>query len=81
LQLLGSGVLTSGSQLAFCCVLRRLSDGFSAAAAANKASKAVADGAGQSSSAFLQRRPTDLLVHQVEQLQQQYQHLLLRNAA
>jgi hypothetical protein len=60
--------------------LCRLSDGFSAAAAAAGASQAVG-GAGQCGSAFLQRQPTELLVHQVAQLQQHYRQLLLQSAA
>lgn len=61
-------------------VLCRLSDGFSAAAAAAGASEDV-EGAKQCGSAFLQRQPAYLLIHQVAQLQEQYRHLLLRSAA
>jgi hypothetical protein len=61
-------------------VLCRLSDGFSAAAAAAGGTEAV-DDAKQCGSAFLQRQPADLHIHQVAQLQEQYRHLLLRSAA
>jgi hypothetical protein len=59
-------------------MLSRLSEGFSAAAAAAGASQAV-EGRGQCGSAFLQRQPTELLLHQVQQLQRQYQQLLMQS--
>lgn len=57
-------------------VLARLSEGFSAAVGGPVAAGGQGGPAG---SAFLQRKPADLLVGQVQQLQAQYRKLLLES--